>query len=577
MEKTQVGPFKILSKLGTNRRQQVYRALQIEQQKEVALKFISIPPNVLRATALEKIDREVKFLQKLRHPNLCRLYGAGVEEDKIFFASELVQGESLAAVLARRGRLAVDLAVDHASQICDLLQYIHQHELLHSKLTPDKILIGNDGKVKVSDLRINRSRKKRWDAVASRRELDVAAYMAPEQLNEGATEKSDLYSLGVITYEMLTGKLPYTPDTMGRMNNRKIKEPVPSAAKVIMNCPMWLDQIVSQMLQPDPRSRPHTSKAVGLAFDEIKKIDRNKKAAIDQVSGGFNPLTVGQDKSEAQRLLGEKRSKQKQTPEMAFYQRIPFLVISLIFTICLFTYALWPASPQKLYDKAVKLVDSDEPSDWASGRVLLKKVANYDNVELKRQAEHQILRARRKALINQAKVGKKTALQSKHVQDFIDAYHLEITESKLEESLVAYKSILDELIVGDLEDGHIWIEVKSRIDRLQNYIDLPANKEELNLLLTSITKLTTEEELLEARKKLDAINQRFGENLQYKDVVDRANALIPQLDKFVEKLRSQASKAQNSESNNSQGQDTSSETTPPNADKEDASHLRRSD
>lgn len=571
MEKTQVGPFKILSKLGTNRRQQVYRALQIEQQKEVALKFISIPPNVLRATALEKIDREVKFLQKLRHPNLCRLYGAGVEEDKIFFASELVQGESLAAVLARRGRLAVDLVVDYASQICDLLQYIHQHELLHSKLTPDKILIGNDGKVKVSDLRINRSRKKRWDAVASRRELDVAAYMAPEQLNEGATEKSDLYSLGVITYEMLTGKLPYTPDTMGRMNNRKIKEPVPSAAKVIMNCPMWLDQIVSQMLQPDPRSRPHTSKAVGLAFDEIKKIDRNKKAAIDQVSGGFNPLTVGQDKSEAQRLLGEKRSKQKQTPEMAFYQRIPFLVISLIFTICLFTYALWPASPQKLYDKAVKLVDSDEPSDWASGRVLLKKVANYDNVELKRQAEHQILRARRKALINQAKVGKKTALQSEHVQDFIDAYHLEITESKLEESLVAYKSILDELIVGDLEDGHIGIEVKSRIDRLQNYIDLPANKEELNLLLTSITKLTTEEELLEARKKLDAINQRFGENLQYKDVVDRANALIPQLDKFVEKLRSQASKAQNSESNNSQGQDTSSETTPPNADKEDAS------
>ena len=169
------------------------------------------------------------------------------------------------------------------------------------------------------------------------------------------------------------------------------------------------------------------------------------------------------------------------------------------------------------------------------------------------------------------RVGKKTALQSKHVQDFIDAYHLEITESKLEESLVAYKSILDELIVGDLEDGHIGIEVKSRIDRLQNYIDLPANKEELNLLLTSITKLTTEEELLEARKKLDAINQRFGENLQYKDVVDRANALIPQLDKFVEKLRSQASKAQNSESNNSQGQDTSSETTPPNADKENAS------
>ena len=179
MDKTQVGPFKILGRLGTNRRQQVYRARQIEQQRDVALKFISIPKNVPRATALDKINREVKFLQQLRHANLCQMYGAGVEDDKIFFASELIEGESLAAILSRRGRLAVDLAVDYAGQICDLLQYIHQHELIHAKLTPDKILIDKEGQVKISDLRINRSRKKRWDAGGSRRELDVAAYMAP--------------------------------------------------------------------------------------------------------------------------------------------------------------------------------------------------------------------------------------------------------------------------------------------------------------------------------------------------------------------------------------------------------------
>ena len=327
MDKTQVGPFKILGRLGTNRRQQVYRARQVEQKRDVALKFISIPKNVPRATALDKINREVKFLQQLRHANLCQMYGAGVEDDKIFFASELIEGESLAAILSRRGRLAVDLAVDYAGQICDLLQYIHQHELIHAKLTPDKILIDKEGQVKISDLRINRSRKKRWDTGGSRRELDVAAYMAPEQLKEGATVKSDLYSLGVITYEMLTGKLPFSPDTLGRMNNRKIKEPVPSAAKVVMNCPVWLDQIVTQMLQPEPRSRPHTSKAVGLAFNEIKKIDRNKKAAVAQVSGGFNPLTAGRDKSEARKLLNRKKAKNKKENGIPFYERASFLAV----------------------------------------------------------------------------------------------------------------------------------------------------------------------------------------------------------------------------------------------------------
>ena len=546
MKKTQVGPFQIIERLGTNRRQKVYRGRQVEQQRDVALKFISLPKNVPRNKALEKIQREVKFLQQLRHPNLCRLYGAGVEDDKIFFASELIEGESLAAILARRGRLAVDLAVDYASQICDLFEYIHQHELIHAKLTPDKILIDKEGKVKISDLRINRSRKKRWDAGAGRRELEVAAYMAPEQRKDGATVKSDLYSLGVITYEMLTGKLPFSPDTLGRMNNRKINEEVPSAAKQIMNCPVWLDQIVTQMLQPEPRSRPHTAKAVGLAFDEIKKIDRNKKAAVAQVGGGFNPLTAGRDKSEARKLLGKKGGKEKKEG-VPFYERISFLAVCLVLTIGLLTYALWPISTQKLYDKGVALVDSDEPSDWGSGRAILRKVASSNNHELSLMAESQILNSKRRTLVNQAKIGKKTALQSKHVHAFIDAYGIEAAETKLDEALEAYRQLMDELIEDDLEEGYLAVEVNARIERLDSYLSLPANKAELNELLAQIKRLSTEEELLEARKQLNAIVQRFGDNMQYKDVVDSAQSLLPKLDAIVEKLQARAAEQEASE------------------------------
>ena len=249
MENTRVGPFLIIKRLGNNRRQRVFQARQIEQEKEVALKFISVPPSVDWNKAVDKINLEVGVLQKLRHPNLVRLYGAGVADNNIFLAHELVAGESLTSILSRRGKLAPDLVVDIGRQIAELLQFLHQQDAMHAKLTTDKIIIDKNHHVKVADLRLNRSRRKRWDD-GKKRELDIAAYMAPEQFGEGATHKSDIYSLGVILYEMLTGRLPYEPDTMGRMNRRKMEQAVPSVAAYTMNCPIWLDRITCQMLAP---------------------------------------------------------------------------------------------------------------------------------------------------------------------------------------------------------------------------------------------------------------------------------------------------------------------------------------
>ena len=95
MENTRVGPFLIIKRLGNNRRQRVYQARQIKQEKDVALKFISVPPSVDWNKAVDKINLEVRVLQKLRHPNLVRIYGAGVADNNIFLAHELVAGESL--------------------------------------------------------------------------------------------------------------------------------------------------------------------------------------------------------------------------------------------------------------------------------------------------------------------------------------------------------------------------------------------------------------------------------------------------------------------------------------------------
>ncbi len=460
VENTRVGPFLIVKRLGTNRRQKVYHARQTEQNRDVALKFIKTPPEIDYVVALSKIQRETEVLKQLNHPNLIRVYGAGADGDRIFFASELVEGESLAAILARRGKLAPDLAVEYGMQIASLLQYIHEQEIIHSKLTPDKIIITTDHQVKVSDLRLNRSRRRRWDQ-PRKHQLETAAYMAPEHFTEGATGKSDFYSLGVILFEMLTGKLPYAPDTIGRMTRRKIDQPVPSVATHVMNCPIWLDKIVTQMLQPKPRQRPHTAQAIVFAFNEIKKMDHDRKAVVSQVTSGFNPLTVGTDRAEANRLLGKKEKRRDDTPDVPFYQRVPFMLAALVGIAALIVWAVMPVSSEKLMERAKQFVDSGELSD---ARSELKQIMDRGpDDELSAEAESMYYELRKITLVELAEKGTFLAFpKTEKARAFCDAVVLE-QEGSIDEA----RTILQEIIVSVPADGDMRYVYEAARERLE--------------------------------------------------------------------------------------------------------------
>lgn len=533
MENTYVGPFLIVKKLGTNRRQKVYHARQTEQSRDVALKFITVPPSVEWAKALDKIEREVNELQKLRHPNLVKVYGAGVHEDRIFFATELVDGESLASILSRRGKLAPDLVVEYGRQIAEFLRFLHAQDLIHSKLTPEKILITPDHKVKVSDLRLNRSKRRRWDTT-KRRELDLAAYMAPEQFSEGATQKSDFYSLGVIVFEMLTGKLPYEPDTMGRMTKMKMNAPVPSVATHVMNCPIWLDKIVSQMLNPDPKKRPHTARAISLAFEEIKKIDKNKKAAVSQMTSGFNPLTAGQDKSEARRLLGHKKKKRKKTSEVPFYQQTGFQIAALILIVVVAVFFAIPPSHEKIVAEATAMIESDNPELWGPARIKLKKIMDSGGPYASK-AEELYYQSHRQTLVEHAENGKGNRLQSENIQLFGKAVRHEQAGEDHEA-----KEIYSDLIVKLDPDGkerHIYAESKARLKKLNDQIDLPTEPERLVELIEQTKATLTPGQLLVYHDLLGRITLEFAGKEGYEEIVKLASVELDSI-----KLRIQAGK-----------------------------------
>ncbi len=522
MENTQVGPFLILERLGTTRRQKVYRARQMEQSREVALKFITLPPKFDRARALEKLSLEFDMLRGLKHPNLSRVFGAGVFGEQVFVASELVEGESLSSRISRRGRIAIDLAVDYGKQIASCLEYLHEQNLLHSKLTPDKILIGDDGVIKICDLRINRKRKMKPQR-RDRRDMELVAYLAPEQLQGQASNKSDLYSLGVVLYEMLTGKLPFPPETLANYSQTKAVETPPSVCETVLDCPVWLDRLVLALLNPNPRRRPHSAAAVRMTLAEIQSVDQNQQAAIEKIAESFNPLNAGADKTEALRLLKGQAPGLHREP-VALYQRTWVLAVALLAVLATGTWMLWPSSPEKMVDEAAVLLRSDNSNDWRASRSLLQKVRDRDpEPELAKQVNRLYDESLRKTLLDQAEKNVQNSLQSEATRLFVQAWQDEANCLFLE-ACRRYDQIASRFRNSD-DDAIVVQESEYRRDDLLPLRDLPYDDRKLLTWIngtTSNESMTVEErEFL--RLQLDGIIARLSGSKMFAACVQAAH------------------------------------------------------
>ena len=145
-----------------------------------------------------------------------------------------------------------------------------------------------------------------------------------------------------------------------------------------MNCPIWLDKIISQMLQPQSRKRPYSAQAIVMAFDEIKKIDVHHKAAVDQITEGFNALNAGADKSEARKLLGKRQ--QKEMVEIAsIFQSVPFLVTSLIAMIAFIVWIAMPPSTEKVMLEARSCFSQNEAVTGLMRGEMLKPIMEGDS------------------------------------------------------------------------------------------------------------------------------------------------------------------------------------------------------
>ncbi len=193
--------YRIVGPLGKGGMGEVYRAEDLKLRQPVALKFL--PRNVADdPRRLERFLNEVRVARQVSHPNVCRVYDIGEVDGEHFISMEYVDGEDLASLIRRIGRLPKDKAVQLARQLCAGLAAAHEKGVIHCDLKPHNVMIDGQGKVRIADFGLASLAEDASVAVGG-----TPAYMAPEQIDGKApTRKSDLFSLGLVLYEMFTGR-----------------------------------------------------------------------------------------------------------------------------------------------------------------------------------------------------------------------------------------------------------------------------------------------------------------------------------------------------------------------------------
>jgi serine/threonine protein kinase len=238
----------------------IFRAVDEESGEAVALK---VPHLQYEADVVfwERFRREEEIALRLDHPNLVRARPPRREKTRVYLVMELVSGTSLAALVRERGALPPAEALELARQTCDALAYLHAQGIVHGDVKPDNVLLGADGRVKLLDFGIAHLETARKLTVSGlTASVGTPDYMAPEQLRGRTGDaRADVFALGTMLYELLTGRLPYAgADWEERLRAKRLEDPAPPSAHVPGLAPA-LDALVLKAIEPDVALRYQTA------------------------------------------------------------------------------------------------------------------------------------------------------------------------------------------------------------------------------------------------------------------------------------------------------------------------------
>lgn len=260
--------YRIKDILGEGGMAIVYLAFDMVNKKEVAIKMIK-EETMKNPVNLSRFEREARAAASLNHQNVVRVINLGTYEGRPFMINELVKGQTVKDLLKERGKFTPLEACDIMYQLCSAILHAHQHGVIHRDIKPENVFITQDGTIKLGDFGIATFQDSNVRVTKSEVVVGSVHYLAPE-LSQGATAsvQSDIYSLGVTFFELVTGKVPYDDKSAVSVALKHIKEKFPSARKFNPRTPVIIDKIIQKSCMKNPADRYKD------VFEMRKDIDR---------------------------------------------------------------------------------------------------------------------------------------------------------------------------------------------------------------------------------------------------------------------------------------------------------------
>lgn len=534
MQISRIGPFALEEPLGGAADSNVLRGVHVERQTSMAIKLL--PRSVIaRAIGRSTFSADAKVLGRLEHPNIAHVFGAAVERGQPYMALELVDGESLCERLDRRGKLPWEAAVEIADATCDALRHAHGKGIVHQRLTPSRVLLTKDDSVKLVGFDCV------WadhdDVLGLRSPMSVAHYLAPEEFRgkkSASQPQCDLFSLGVILFECLSGELPWATESPADLVRARRAEPAPRVSTRVLDCPVWLDVLVMRLLAVKRSERFASAEETHRAIVDARcKVASGMGAAQHAWSGRQGRLTVDTDRSEVHQL----RRQQHRPPrdDSPFYERAWFLSLCLAALVGVGVWALMPPGEEALFAKAQPLMESDDPSDWrrAEDQYLESLRRRFPDSKYAEQIQQfdirfAMHRAETRAKNNE-RLGRPTLSEAE--RRFAEASRFERFGDRLT-AWQKYESLVQLFKQSEDQYDRAYVNLARRqIGRINadsdSQKDITAFVEE-NLLQAQA--LAESGRLLEARRVLHSIVSLYDGNREMKPLVDRAREQMQQLD-----------------------------------------------
>jgi serine/threonine-protein kinase len=257
------GRYRVEGLLGKGGMGEVYRAEDVKLAQTVALKFLPVAL-AQSPSMLARFHNEVRLARQVTHPNVCRVHDIGEVDGQPYLTMEYVDGENLASLLRRIGRLPKDKAVQIARQLCAGLAAAHDKGVLHRDLKPENVMLDGLGTVRIMDFGLAGFRE---ELSESDLRSGTPAYMAPEQLEgRDVTVRSDLYALGVTLYELFTGKPVFSAKTLAELQELRESHDVTRPSDVLADIDPAVERVILRCLERDPQLRPASALAVAVAL-----------------------------------------------------------------------------------------------------------------------------------------------------------------------------------------------------------------------------------------------------------------------------------------------------------------------